>query len=86
MSENGRNKTFSQLFFSILVEALKGFIAEIHKGAVLKQLNYPISMLPIRFRSIDHRRCKSLIFTDSTNCWLKNRLTKKRRIINKKFI
>ena len=33
---------------------LKGFIADLHGGGVvLKQLNYPISMLPILFRSVD---------------------------------
>ena len=33
---------------------LKGFIADIHGGVVLKQLNYPMgSVLPILIRSVD---------------------------------
>ena len=51
-------------------------------------------MLPIRFRSVDRigndhclsdscRSCKFRIFYDSTNCWQKLQLTKKRGIINK---
>ena len=54
-------------------------------------------MLPIRFRSVDRigndhclsdscRSCKFRIFYDSTNCWQKLQLTKKRGIINKKVL
>ena len=54
---------------------LKGFIADLHRGVVLKQLNYPISMLPILFRSVKLTIIQTipveienlLIFTDSTS-------------------
>ena len=39
---------------NLLNPYLYGFIADLHGGFVLKQLNYPISMLAIVFRSVDH--------------------------------
>ena len=61
-------------------------------GVVLKQLNYPISMLPTIFRSVNRiivndpcRSCKFPHFYDSTNFLKKKRLSKKLRIIIKMY-
>ena len=57
----------SSRIFQILTE----FITDIYIQVVLKQLNYPITMLSISIRTVDHM--------------VIDRLTKKRRILNKKL-
>ena len=76
----------------------KGCIADLHGRVVLKRLNYPISMLPILFRSVDrlvnkHENdpCRSCKFTISSflrfnKLMLRKRLTKKRKIIFKSLV
>ena len=61
-------------------------------GVVLKQINNPISMLPLLFRTVDRivydclndpcHSCK-LIFPHPTNCWQKKPLTEKDRFLIK---
>ena len=46
-----KEKNEGETFILIL---LKGCIAELHRGVVPKQLNYPILILPILYRSVDH--------------------------------
>ena len=36
-------------------DSLKGFIADLDGGSFWKKLNYPISMLPIVFRSVGRK-------------------------------
>ena len=64
----------------------------LHNGVVLKQLNYPISTLPILFRFVDrivndhYRSFKFPNFYWFNKFSIQNSLTKKRRIINIKKI
>ena len=63
----------------------KGFITDLHGGIILKQLNYPIAMLPILFRSVDrmlndhsntpYRSCKFTFFLLIQQMVAKKRLT-----------
>ena len=48
-----RSPNFIPLLEALTCYLLKGFIADLHGGFVVKQLNYPFSMLSILFRSVD---------------------------------